>query len=244
MNFTSFIHGLLGRAYKYDVVKNFKDRLLPFRHALFGSQGFYRALEVAEELSRRRGRGEFRTIFDIGASVGDKAHVFFLNYPHSEVYCFEPFPPSFTRLVRRTKRFGSRAHCFNFGFYNTSGTRNFYPEKDPGGSSLIPFGVQARTDIRKEKVTHVEVRKLDDFFHERRLQRIDFMKIDVEGVEKEVIEGGREALRHTDNVFVEISPLRKGPRSHDYIDVFELLHGLGFSLVGVHEDFLFSRLIP
>jgi len=36
----------------------------------------------------------------------------------------------------------------------------------------------------------IQVRRLDDFIKEQKIEHIDFVKIDVEGVEKEVLVGG------------------------------------------------------
>jgi len=77
---------------------------------------------------------------------------------------------------------------------------------------------------------------------EQGIKHIDLIKIDVEGVEKEVLEGGINTLRDKiDNVFVEISPLRKSPDSSDYLEVFKMLHNCGFAFIDVSVDFFFSK---
>ena len=65
---------------------------------------------------------------------------------------------------------------------------------------------------------------------------------DVEAAEKELLEGAKETLKITDTIFIEIIPVRKGPHNRDHIDVFEILHDAGFSLYGIHSDFLFTKL--
>ena len=93
-----------------------------------------------------------------------------------------------------------------------------------------------------ERVDKIPVRKLDDVVDELGVTHIDFMKIDVEGAEKEVFECGEKTLGMTDNAFVEIVPARKGAHSHDYIEVFEQLHKAGFSLAGIFSDFFFTKI--
>jgi len=44
-----------------------------------------------------------------------------------------------------------------------------------------------------------------------------------------------------DNVFIEISPLRKPSDSSDYLEVFKMLHNCGFAFIGVSVDFFFSK---
>ena len=111
----------------------------------------------------------------------------------------------------------------------------FHPEH-PDGSSFI------NEPVDKEEIK-VEKKLLDDVVRDCGINHIEFMKIDVEGVETEVLRGGKEAMKISDNVFVEISPHGKGSHSHDYIESFQLLHDAVFSLVGVYDDFFFSKIV-
>ncbi len=246
-----FYRRVLARLYRYNAVKNIKDEIgVPLRHAIFGKKEFYLALDMVRGFAREKNR-EIRTVFDIGASVGDKAAVLARTFPSADIFAFEPLPAAYEALKKRMCRFGARTRLYNFGFYNANGTRDLYTEGNPaeditstGSSSFLPYNKQFRFDApKKAGVLKVSVRRLDDFFTESGLERIDFAKIDVESSEKELIEGGKKALACTDTIFMEINPLRRGVRSHDYIDVFEALYKLGFSLVGAYEDFLFTRLL-
>ncbi len=88
----------------------------------------------------------------------------------------------------------------------------------------------------------IQVICLDDFAREQKIKHIDFIKIDVEGVEKEVLEGGKETFQNKiDNVFIEISPLRKGLHSRDHLDIFQFLYERGFTFIGSYGDYFFSK---
>lgn len=246
MSLSDSFYRTIGRFYKYDAVRDVKDALLPLRHAVFGKKGFYKALDVA----RGYHAGKYETVFDIGASLGDKTRVLARAFPQAKLHAFEPIPEVFERLRQRTSAFGGRVVCHNVGLSNVSGSVDMYASDDAslktgggGASSLVPWEKQWGMEKPSEgAVRTVAVRRLDDAWKEMGSPHIDFIKIDVESSERELIEGGREALAETDAVFIEIMPLRRGPRSHYYLDVLEALHGLGFSLVGVHEDFLFVRI--
>jgi len=67
----------------------------------------------------------------------------------------------------------------------------------------------------------------------------------VEGVEKEVLEGGMQTLKNkVDNLFIEISLGRKGKYSPNYIEVLSLINQAGFALLDIseNENFFFSKL--
>jgi hypothetical protein len=108
---------------------------------------------------------------------------------------------------------------------------------------LEPFPGSQEQYVGKD---FIEVQRLDDFMKRESIKKIDFLKIDVEGVEKELLIGGIETLKHrVDNLFIEISLSKKGIYSSNYIDVLKLINTAGFALVQIweNENFFFTKLI-
>lgn len=231
------IYNLISKSFDNDTVKDVKDVLRPVKQSLVGKEGIYQVIEIVQNLKKSEGK-EVSVVFDIGAAVGDTARPLLKAFPKADVYCFEPFADSFERLKHRTAKHGNRAKHFNFGLYNRNGDIDFYITDHRESNSINNFN----TGHIADRIEKIEIRRLDDVVRELGVTHIDFMKIDVEGAEKELLEGAKETLAITDTIFVEISPLRKGPHNHDYIDVFEYLHQAGFSLYGIMSDFLFTKL--
>ena len=110
-------------------------------------------------------------VFDVGAFVGDTAKVFLDR--KCEVHAFEPIPELYACLVQNCPN----AHCYNLALGD--GTRfsiSTTHQGNMGGASLRPG---QRYSIR-----------LDDL----RPERLDFLKIDVEGFELKVIQGAKQTL--------------------------------------------------
>lgn len=235
MSLLETIYGLIARSFRYRPVKKIKNILRPVKHFLLGKDGIYRAIDIVKE---QNGGDDILVVFDIGAAVGDTALTFLRSFPQAKVYCFEPHRESFLRLQKRTAQFGERVHCFNFGLYDKEAELDFFVNKESDSSSFIPLSSDSTPP---KEVRKVKVRRLDDVARELGVRKIDFLKIDVERAERNVLEGGRNILQQTENVFVEILPCRKGLRSHDYIEVFECLHEAGLDFAGVYGDFFFSR---
>lgn len=79
---------------------------------------------------------------------------------------------------------------FNIGLSNTNEVKNYYIRSDDGGGN----GFTELGAIRDKNtiIKKLEVRTLDSFH----LENIGFIKIDVEGHEKEVLEGAIETLKN------------------------------------------------
>ncbi|HVO28402.1 MAG TPA: FkbM family methyltransferase [Candidatus Paceibacterota bacterium] len=223
------------KGFRNEPARKIKDALRPVKHAIVGKRGLYQAIDMVKERAKNKGT-EVRVVFDVGAAIGEAALPLAKAFPVAQIYCFEPLPESYALLVERTRNFRNRVHCFNYGLHERPGELKFYVNEDHhDASSLIP-----PPESWKRHEISIPVKRLDDVCRELGITHIDFMKVDVEGMEKEALGGAREILCHTDSAFVEISPWRKG-YNHDYIDVFESLYAAGLAFVGVYDDYFFTR---
>jgi len=55
------------------------------------------------------------------------------------------------------------------------------------------------------------------------------------------LEGSVEILDRLDNIFVERSPLRKGPPPSAHVGIFTVLYEGGFTFLGVYNAFWFCK---
>lgn len=236
------IHNAISEYLRSEAGMKLKDAIRPLKHALFGKNHIYKVVEMVGDMERKAGNA-VTTVFDLGAAIGEAALPMARAFPEATVYCFEPLPDSFARLKDRTKPFADRMKYFNYGLYDREGRIEFNVLPNRDGSTILPIADLPVPGKDEAKKISIPVRRLDDVVKELRIKKIHFMKVDVEGVERKVFEGGSETLKNcVDNIFVEINMVLKGRHSHDYIDVFELLHKAGFSFIGVWGDFFFSKL--
>lgn len=230
----------LERLYRYECVRAAKDRLRPLKHLLLGKDDIYL---VADLINRARGgRRPVRVVLDVGAAWGDKAVTFLTAFPDCTVYCFEPQRASRARLERRVARWGARAVICDYGLYDENRTVDLRLCSYADASSLLGVPPHMRRDGKREVGTEtIPVRRLDDCLAQLGIRAVDLLKVDVEGVEREVLEGAGRALTAVENVFVELSPLRRGPHARDHLAVLTLLHDAGFTLMGHYGDYWFSK---
>lgn len=129
------------------------------------------------------------TIFDVGANLGNWSLLAHRFLPTARICAFELSPPTFQQLQQNT-RVCHAIHAFNFGLSDREGETTFYhyPDK-PGETSLMahPFqsnGIELRGHLRMG----------DAFCAEQGIEKVDLLKIDVEGSESSVLRGFEKML--------------------------------------------------
>jgi FkbM family methyltransferase len=122
----------------------------------------------------------FKVAIDIGAHIGLWARD--LSFHFKKVMCFEPVD-EFREILRKNLENCSNVEIFPFALGNKTATVSFNVEKKNTGNSHV--------DPRGTSPHKVQMRTLDSFA----VERVDFIKMDCEGYEVEVIKGAEETLK-------------------------------------------------
>lgn len=141
------------------------------------------------------------TVIDVGAHIGIYTMTAAKNVGNSgTVISFEPDQRNLRLLKKNLKINGFReVKLLNAALDKKTGTKTFHMTIDPLYSSLNPF-VETREKMKVHTLT------LDDVVEKFKLTRIDWIKIDVEGGELDVLEGGKRAFANLVNrVIIETS---------------------------------------
>jgi len=144
-----------------------------------------------------------RVVLDVGANVGDYAQGV-LQSTSATVHCFEPQPIVAKGLAERLAPFGERAVVVPRGVGAQSGVLEL--RYNPDSSELASFSaeVDAISYVRNVERIEVPVVSLDDYAAEVGLTRVDFIKIDTEGFEREVLLGAERVLRELKPALVQL----------------------------------------
>lgn len=119
------------------------------------------------------------------------------------VHAFEPMPDTYERLTRniKTNGLGEFAKANLLGIGDEEGFAEFErPANSPGQSRISTAGGPG--------VTRVPLTTLDHYLERESIPFVDFLKIDVEGMETRVIRGGRSAFteKRIGTVLIEVCP--------------------------------------
>ncbi len=232
---------ILGKFYKYNWVKNIKDCCLrPIKHFVFGKDNIY--LVMDEIKKGRRGQRPIEVIFDVGAAIGEKTFAFLKEFPGATIYCFEPQQDRLNQLKSRLKK-NQKVKLLNFGLWNKEDNLEFHIISHRDASSLLPMPKYLKMQSQEEVgMETIKVKPLDAVIKKIGINRIDFIKIDVEGAELEVLRGGMETFKNKiDNVFIEIDAWRHPIHSEHFIEIFKFMHEAGFTFLGAYGDYFFSK---
>lgn len=123
-------------------------------------------------------------IFDCGANIGFATLFFKWMYPQSEIYAFEPDITTFRILKKNVEENGLKnIHLFNAALSNKNGKIDFFIDSERPGSLVMSTN---HDRLPKDKII-IDAMSLSSFIEEKDFDVIDFVKMDIEGSEKEVI---------------------------------------------------------
>jgi len=131
-------------------------------------------------------------IIDCGANIGISVIFFKTLYPEARVIAFEPDAMLFEVLNRNIAAFSFvDVETLNEAVWDSDAILSFKPDGSVGG----------RVVEEKDETKDIEVqsRRLAPFLEDK----VDFLKIDVEGAEYRVINDARDNLKNVENIFVE-----------------------------------------
>jgi FkbM family methyltransferase len=164
-------------------------------------------------------------IFDVGANVGDYALCCRELMPDdAEVHAFEPSARTFALL--KTKLQGSNIHLHNLGFSDSSRDTTLF-SSEPGSTIASVHALERPIrPFRDEFAETVSLTTIDSFCAEQGIQRIDFLKLDIEGHEVAALEGASGMIGQGRIRFIQFEFGENNVSSRTYLgDFVRLLAG-------------------
>ena len=171
-------------------------------------------------------------VVDVGANIG--AFTIFASQWAKKIYSFEPVSDNFRALCANIKLNDIRiATPFQMAITSKKGKRNFYiAEREHSGSHS--FLLQ-----QYDKAIEVETLSVADLLENESLKRINFLKLDCEGSEIEIIEGlSLETAKQIEQIAMEFH----GRNDYSQEDMVRRLKMLGFHVgLGEKEGYIYCR---
>jgi FkbM family methyltransferase len=178
-------------------------------------------------------------IFDIGAYTGLYSLAAAILNRKAKVYAFEALDVVYSRLLVniQVNSLGN-IKAYNLAVSNEEGSAEFNVY---AGDTVLSTGSTLVDGIKNKELfqkKHVRAARLDDLVNELSVPRLDLMKIDTEGAEHLVIQGGQGALKkHTPDIILEVL----GGARVDQIN--SVLSGIGYRFYHIDEAAMSIRQI-
>jgi len=195
------------------------------------------SFETAEILFTQKYLQSGMTVLDIGAHHGLYTVLASKRVgPSGKVIAFEPSPRERKQLVRNVRiNFCWNVHIEPYALGKEPAHNNLYVVEggEDGCNSLRPPAVQS--EIR---AVPVEVVTLDAIASKLGLTKVDFVKLDVEGAELDVLKGALGVLQTNPRpvLLVEVYDIRTQPWGYKAREIVQFLGNQGFRWYALLND--------
>jgi FkbM family methyltransferase len=171
------------------------------------------------------------TFVDIGANQGEFSLFAAKRLTKGRVLAFEPVDFFYDLLCENIERNSYRnIETFHYGLSNESKQLPIYMGKT-GAGEHEGLATIFQSDLRERFIQNIELRVLDDQLPQLNLNRIDFMKIDVEGAEMLVLKGAQKTIeRFRPLIMIEINNATYQAAGYTVPDVIQFFKQMRYTL--------------
>jgi len=175
---------------------------------------------------------EFNVALDIGGNIGFWSQDLCRKFKN--VWAFEPHPENIACYRENMKEFDNwHLEEVALSDHQEENATLFASPDESGNISLNSHGVthgNSKRIIEDDKLntTYTDVKMLDDYIAEFEGKNIDFIKVDCQEHEKEIVSGGLDLLSRHNAVLVLELPCRNENEKKYHDDIVNILSGIGY----------------
>ncbi|HBE43969.1 MAG TPA: FkbM family methyltransferase [Deltaproteobacteria bacterium] len=135
-------------------------------------------------------------VFDVGANQGEYTKVLVHGIKNIKVFSFEPHPITYKKLCESCSGLKD-VKLFNCALADKKDALQLYDYQSKDGSGHASLDSESFLTVHKADIIFhkVEVSTVDLICEENSVDEIDFLKIDVEGFELEVLKGASNKIK-------------------------------------------------
>jgi FkbM family methyltransferase len=172
-----------------------------------------------------------KTIFDVGANQGIVTTRLAKRFPEAMIFAFEPSQCNFSELRKRVEHL-PRIRCIKVALSSSNGVARFQDDERAHDMSRLaaPGDACGGYLVQTQRLTH--------FCSLEKIEHIDYLKIDTEGHDQDVLLGAKEMLQTKSIDFVEVEAgVNPENKLHVPFEVMKTyLEELNYRLFGIYEQ--------
>jgi len=193
--------------------------------------------KVLEYISKKTS-GKTIMVFDVGANTGTYAQLVIKYMGNSIIHCFEPSPSTF-KILQKTLE-GTSAKLHQIGISNIKDTKTLYQIGTEAGLASVYNRNLQHLGLQATHTETIDLTTLDNFCTENTIEKIDLLKMDIEGHEFSGLQGATRLLAERKIRFIQFEFGGCNIDSRTYFrDFWHLLHP-NYSIYRIVKDGLFK----
>lgn len=169
------------------------------------------------------------TIFDIGANFGCHTLWFAkLVAEYGKVYAFEPMEYAISKLKRNIE-----LNNFNNITLETCALSNIVLKNQP---TYFQSSYPINRHPQKPKKEHINFTTLDNYIRTNNITKLDFLKIDTDGYEYKIIQGGLNSIsKFKPTMIIEFGKYTLKKYGDSLSNLIKLLDSLSYSFYSISD---------
>lgn len=218
------------RSLRHNIINNL-DRIPQHPMAASDAESMYPVVQTIKNQTNLK----VKNIFEIGANYGQDAAGLakYFDISPKNVYTFEAHP-DYCPYIKDTYGF----NVFNYAVCNKDGKINFNIVKMPHNSGVS--SIYSKSWHGEQKQITISAIRMDTFMNKHNIKNIDFLKLDVEGANWDVLDGFGKRLSDVNAIHIEAEhvPVWQGQKLWN--DIVEKLKQAGFEMLTFERKFVQS----
>ena len=192
---------------------------------------------------------QFNVFFDIGAHNGETIILFNKYFKIKKLYSFEASPINFLKLKKREnylkhKFYYTDIKLENIALGSKEGVVSFKQFKESSSSTIKKINEQSTYYKKKMKFLNIfnskdknyeefnlKVETLKNYISEKKINSIDFIKIDTEGYEYEILKGLGDSIIDVKYILFEHHYDNMIQKNYTFTDINNLLKEYNFKSI-------------
>lgn len=172
-------------------------------------------------------------VLDIGTNIGEVILNIAKKNINGKIYGFEPVDYNYEKLITNISLNNFKNIIISKLALSDKKETLFYKEKK-GHSGGISMNKEVNMDNNYKTIDSVT---LDEFVKEKRLDKIDFVKVDIEGFEMNFLQGAKETIKQfKPKLFFEIDEKKLIQQKTSPEELMEEIRFLGYKILDVESS--------
>ena len=176
-------------------------------------------------------------IFDVGANLGESIERYLNIFPGATVHSFEPN----LKLFNSLKKMYNKSNIFlnPFGLSNSDSKANLHIASNSNMSSIETINYNSKffkkREIKSENTVEVDLTTIDNYCSKNSINRIDILKLNIQGHEPKCLEGGLSLIKNNkiDFMVIEVDMGDRYGVTHQLFDIEKHIVPYGYTLFDI-----------